>query len=212
MNETLKKTMEAIEKNNMSAYYAETKEDVLPIVKSLIKEGDTVAAGGSMSVIDCGIIDYISTGNFKYLDRHKPGLTIEEIENIYRQTFFADVYFSSSNAVTRQGDLYNVDGTANRVAAIAYGPKKVIMVVGENKIVKNMEEAVLRVKRTACPKNCVRLSKNTYCKETGHCAVDDESFGGCTSPDRICCTRLITSQQRQKGRFHIIFVGESLGF
>ena len=212
MNDTVKKTMEALEKNNMSAYYVETKEEVVPLVETLIKEGDTVAVGGSMSLFESGVIDFLRCGKYNFLDRYREGLTPDEKLQIYCDSFSADAYFCSSNAVTEDGALYNVDGNSNRVAAIAYGPSNVIMIVGVNKIVKDIDEAVLRVKRIASPLNCKRLSLDTYCAKMGHCVKNDTSFEGCSSPDGICCTRVITGRQRKPGRIKVVFVGESLGY
>ncbi|MDP4119412.1 MAG: lactate utilization protein [Bacillota bacterium] len=212
MNEKVKTTMKALERNNISSYYVDKKEEVIPLVETLIKEGDTVSVGGSMSLFECGIIDYLRCGKYEFFDRYVDGLGGAEIEKIYRASFDADAYFCSSNAVTENGELYNVDGNSNRVAAIAYGPRKVIMVVGINKIVKDIDEAVLRVKRIAAPKNAVRLHCNTYCAKEGHCVKNDATFDGCASKDRLCINRLITHGQRQKERINVIFVGESLGY
>ena len=212
MEEIIKKTMQAVEKNRMNAFYAEKKEDVVPLVESLLEEGCSVAVGGSMSLFECGVIEHLRSGRYNFIDRYKEGLSREEVGKIYREAFFADAYLCSSNAVTEEGELYNVDGNANRIAAIAFGPEKVIMVVGKNKIVKDINEAVLRVKNIASPKNCVRLSCETYCREKGHCMVNDASYDGCTSDGRICCTRLICDMQRVKGRINVIFVGEDVGY
>ena len=212
MNETVEKTMKALEKNNMNAYYVEKKEDVVPFLKKLLNKGDSVAVGGSMSLSQCGVIELLRSGDYNFIDRYKEGLSRDDIEKVYRDSFFADAYLCSSNAVTEEGELYNVDGNANRIAAIAFGPKKVIMVVGINKIVKNIDEAILRVKNIACPKNCVRLSCDTFCKAKGHCAVNDSSYNGCGSNGRICCSRLICDMQRIKGRINIVFVGENVGY
>ena len=119
--------------------------------------------------------------------------------------FFADCYLTSCNAVTEQGELYNVDGNANRVAAMTYGPKSVICVVGYNKIVPNLEAAVARVEQVAAPANAVRLHRKTPCTVTGRCE-------DCHSPDRICCTTVIHRQQRVPGRIKVILVGEELGY
>ena len=127
------------------------------------------------------------------------------------------MYFTSTNAVTENGELYNVDGTGNRVAAIVYGPKSVVVVCGYNKIVRDLKEAEMRVKEIAAPANTIRLNKNTYCSKCGVCvsAKDGESTGlakGCKSEDRICCSYLVSGYQRQKNRIKVIIVGEELGF
>ncbi len=210
----IQRTGENLVKNNMEFYYAETKEDVRPLVESLIKKGDVITNGGTMTMAECGISDLLNSPDYTYLDR--TGKTREEVEEIYIKAFSADVYISSSNAITEDGVLYNVDGNSNRVAAIAYGPKSVIIIAGYNKIVKNLEEAELRVKREAAPPNCVRLDCPTPCKETGECISlskpDRQITDGCAGDGRICCNYLISAKQRHKGRIKVILVGEELGY
>ena len=166
---------------------------------------------------EIGIIPELKSGRYNYLDRGAEGLTREQVEEIYRKCYFADAYLSSSNAVTENGELYNVDGNSNRVSAILYGPKSVIMVCGYNKIVKNLEEAAKRVKEIAAPKNTVRLNLDTYCNKIGHCVSLDneecpEMCSGCHSEGRICCNFVVTAQQRHKDRIKVIIVGEELGY
>lgn len=212
MNELVQKTMQAIEKNNMSAFYVSKKEEVVPLLETLLNPGDTVAVGGSMSLFETGVIDALRSGKYNFIDRYAPNLEPADIEDIYRKTYSADCYLCSTNAVTVSGELYNVDGNANRVSAIAYGPKSVVMVVGINKITQTFEQAVLRVKNIAAPLNAKRLSCDTFCAKTGHCVKNDATYDGCDSPERICRTRLITGKQRVKGRIKIIFVGENVGY
>ena len=132
-------------------FYAETAAEAKAKALSLIKEGMTVAYGGSVTLKETGILDAVSCGNYNFLDRGK-AKTPEELKNIYRKCFSADVYLSSANAITENGELYNVDGTGNRIAAIAYGPDSVIIVAGKNKIVSDLDEAVIKVKSSAAPK------------------------------------------------------------
>lgn len=208
------KTGENLRKNNMEFYYADSKADVAGIVESLIKESDVITNGGTMTMAECGLSELLSSPKYTYLDRSK--MTPEEVQQLYIDAFSADVYISSSNAITEDGILYNVDGNSNRVAAIAYGPKSVIIIAGYNKIVKNLAEAELRVKTTAAPANCERLSCETYCKEKGECLSlskpEHEICDGCSSPARICCNYLISAYQRHKGRIKVIIVGEELGY
>lgn len=209
------KTGENLKKNNMEFYYAETKDDVCKIVESLIKEGDVITNGGTMTMGEVGLKELIDSPKYNYLDRAKVS-TPEEVVELYRKAFFADVYISSSNAITEDGVLYNVDGNSNRIAAIAFGPKSVIIIAGYNKIVKDLKEAELRVKREAAPPNCVRLNCETYCKEKGECVSlvkgDHQMSDGCGSDGRICCNYLISAQQRHKNRIKVIIVGEELGY
>ena len=148
------RTISALEKNNMQAFYAENSSQALEIVKSLIEKGATVSFVGSESLKQCGVINLLKSGEYNVLDRSAPDLTPEQIEKIYRDTFSADVYLCSSNAITENGELYNVDGFGNRVAAITFGPKSVIMVAGYNKIVSDLDAAADRVKLIAAPANC----------------------------------------------------------
>jgi len=212
----IEKTMKNLEKNNMQAYYVESKADVADKVRELMSEGQTVAVGGSMTLFECGIIDLLRCGSYRFLDRYQDGLSREDIEKIYRESFFADTYISSTNAITENGELYNVDGNSNRVAAICYGPKSVIIVAGYNKIVKDIDEAIDRVKRTAAPANTVRLGCQTYCRAKGECMSlaqgETGMAAGCGSPQRICCSYVVSGYQRVKGRIKVIIVGEELGY
>ncbi len=210
----INKTGENLRKNNMEFYYAETAGDVAGIVETLIKEGDTITNGGTMTMAECGLTQLLNNGKYNYLDRSK--MTPEEIQKLYIDAFSADVYISSSNAITEDGVLYNVDGNSNRIAAIAFGPKSVIIIAGCNKIVRDLNEAELRVKTIAAPANCERLSCETYCKEKGECVslskADRQIYSGCSGDGRICCNYLISAQQRHKGRIKVIIVGETLGY
>lgn len=216
MQEKIQKTMHALEKNNMQAYYVPSKEAVAAKVAELLHDGDVVSNGGSVTLQETGVMDLLRSGRYRYLDRDQPGLTREQVEEIYRKAFYADAYLCSSNAVTVNGELYNVDGNSNRTSAILYGPKSVIMVVGCNKIVDNLEEAVRRVKTVAAPMNTKRLGCETYCKEKGECVSltqqGAEMPSGCASDGRICCNFVVSAQQRHVGRIKVILVGESLGY
>ncbi len=209
----LEKTVKSLEKNNMAVYIADTKEDVIPIVKSLINKGDSITCGGSVSLQDCGVADMMKNGDYLFLDRSVPGLTPEQVDEIYAKGYSCDAFFCSANAVTENGELYNVDGRANRISFIAHGPKKVICVVGINKIVEDIPAAVKRVKTVAAPLNCKRLNMNTPCFHTGKCIVPDGGMGtGCASPDRICCDFMVSAYQRVKNRVNVIICRESLGY
>jgi len=215
MTEQIEKVMKALRKNNIEPFYVDDKQQVCAVVEKLLKEGDSVSCGGSLSLAQSGVSKMLSSGKYVFLDRSK-ATSNEEMQNIYRQTFGVDAYFCSSNAITENGELYNVDGNSNRVAAILFGPKIVIMVVGVNKIVANIDEAQLRVKTIAAPLNAKRLNCKTYCCEKGHCvALDTENPeipSGCASDARICCNYVISARQRIKNRIKVILVGESLGF
>lgn len=207
------RVMENLRKNNMEPFFVEKVSGVVPLVESLINEGDTVTVGGSQSLFEGGVIDLLRSGKYNFLDRSREGITSEEVQEIYRKAFYADAYLCSSNAVTESGELYNVDGNSNRVAAILFGPKSVIIVVGYNKIVKDIDEAVRRVKAMAAPANCVRLDCDTYCFQKGECmGLEGYIADGCRSEGRICCNYVISARQRIKGRIKVIIVGEPLGY
>lgn len=214
MNEIIKTTMENLQKNGMKPFYAEKKEDVIPIIESLVEKGSSVSHGGSETLKQTGVIDFLKNGDFDYIDRS--GLEGEELRECYIKAFGCDAYFSSSNAVTMNGELYNVDGNSNRVACIVFGPRQVIMVVGINKIVENINDAVLRVKEAAAPPNTQRLDCKTPCAVTGKCISlnNDDSFicDGCASPQRICCNYVISAKQRHTDRIKVIIVNENLGY
>ena len=216
MDALIEKVLKNLEKNNMQAFYANTCQDAVKIVKTLINKGDTISMGGSMSVIQSGVYDLITNGDYNFLDRSREGITPEETEEIYRKTFFADAYFTSSNAVTENGELFNVDGNSNRVAAILFGPKNVIMIVGKNKIVKNTDAAINRVKTVAAPKNTRRLNKQTYCNLNGKCVslLNDNEYicDGCGTKERICRNYVFCGPQAKKDRIKVIIVNEKLGY
>jgi len=209
----IEKVLENLRKNRMEAYFVERREEVVPLIKTLIKEGDTVSLGGSMTLQETGIVDLLRSGKYDFLDRARAGITPEEVQRVYRDTFSADVFFCSANAITEQGELFNVDGNCNRIAAISFGPKSVIVVAGVNKIVPDLESAIRRLKTVAAPKNTKRLSCKTYCFEKGHCmGLEGGMTAGCASPDRICCTYMVCAHQRIPNRIKVILVNENLGY
>jgi len=213
MNDVIRKTMDNLRRNRMKVEYVPCKEDVLPLVKLLMPIGCSVATGGSQSLSETGVIDLLRSGDYTYLDRMSPNLTPDERQAVTLAGGQADVYLCSSNAITEAGELYNVDGNCNRISAIAFGPKSVIMVVGINKIVPDLHAAIRRVKTVAAPLNTKRLNCDTYCNKTGVCmGLEGGMTDGCASPARICCNYLVSGQQRVPDRIHIILVGESLGF
>ncbi|MDL2323760.1 lactate utilization protein [Ruminococcaceae bacterium OttesenSCG-928-A16] len=216
MDSSVQKVMDSLEANNIKPYFVKTKQEVAPLVAQILNPGDVVTVGGSASLFETGVIDHLRSGRYTFLDRYAPGLTEEDIDEIYCNAMKADAYFCSSNAVTQNGELYNVDGKANRIGAIAYGPKTVIMVVGTNKIVADLDAAIHRVKTITAPEICQRRNIKTYCREKGHCrSIANGQPGmtaGCGSPERVCCSYLVTGKQRTKDRIKVILVDESLGY
>ena len=202
-----------LEKNNIKPFYLETKEEVVDLVSQLINEGDTVTTGGSHSLFESGVVELLESGRYNFLNRY--AVPRENRRDIELKAMDADAYFCSCNAITENGELYNVDGNSNRISAIAFGPKSVIMIIGKNKIVKNLDEAVKRLKTVTSPELCKLKGKKTYCKETDICISvannDINMTSGCDSPERICCSFLVTGKQRFKNRIKVILVNEDLG-
>ena len=203
--EKILRTIASLEKNNMNGYIVSNKEELIKKIISLTNEGEKVSCGGSMSLAETGVMDLLRSGRYDFLDRAKEGLSGEDIDRIYRECFFADTYFSSSNAITEEGELYNVDGNGNRVAALLFGPKKVIIVSGVNKIVKNLDEAIKRNREIAAPANAKRLNKSTPCTKIGYCM-------DCKSPEKICREYTVIKSQKDKNRIHVIFLNDNIGY
>lgn len=200
-NEVLAQTViKGLESRNMSGYFAADKEEAVKQALQLIGEGSSVAMGGCQSAHDIGLIEALQEGNYHYIDRSK--LTPREG---LLAAYDADVFLSSANAMTSDGILVNIDGNANRVSCIAQGPKKVIFIVGMNKICSDLDEAMKRARNVAAPVNAQRFDVKTPCKVTGRCS-------DCKSPDTLCCQFLITRFSRHEGRIHVILVNDTLGY
>lgn len=198
------RVIKSLEKNSMNGIYVQTKEEVLEKVISLIPEGSKVGTGGSLTLDQIGVKDMLRKGNFSFIDRNLPGLSEEESHQMRRDSLHADVFLTSTNALTMDGKLVNIDGTGNRVAAISYGPTKVIVVAGINKIVTDLEAAIRRIKDYVTPLHARRRDRSVPCAKAGVC-VD------CKIPERSCNIVTIIEHQRHKDRITIIIVGEELG-
>ena len=185
------RTIKALEKNNMNGYIVASNVDLISKIEELISPKSKVSCGGSMTLFETGVIDHLKSGRYEFLDRYKEGLTQDEIKEIFRQSFLSDAYVTSTNAITENGEIYNVDGNGNRVAAMLYGPDKVIIVAGVNKIVPNVEEAIIRTKEYASPINAKRLNKETPCTKIGRCVE-------CNSDNRICNEYTLIKRQDRK--------------
>jgi len=199
------RTIKNLEKRSMNGYFIKNIDELYRTINNIIPDESVVSVGGSMTLFESGVIEYLRARNVKFLDRYAENLTKENIEQIYRESFFADGYFASTNAITEEGEIYNVDGRGNRVAAMIYGPKKVILIVGTNKIVKDIDEAIERNRRVSAPANVVRLNMDTPCHETGYCTQ-------CNSPSRICNIYTVIDRQFDKDRIHVIFMDGSYGY
>ena len=194
----------ALESRNMEAYYVETKEEAVKKALELIPKGSSINMGGATSVKECGLYDAVSNGDYEFYDRDKVK-TPEEKEEIARKAFSSDYFLGSVNAMSEDGVFINIDGNANRVAAYAYGPKHVLLIVGMNKVVKSEEDALHRARNEAAPINAQRFGIDTPCSKNGSCF-------DCKSSDCICCQVLVTRFSRIPKRFKIILVDDVLGF
>lgn len=211
MNENLAKRnrllaaqmIRAMESRNYEAYYADSKDEALKKALELIPEGSKVSWGGSASIKEIGLTKALHEGNYEILDRDLCA-TREEKNAVSREAFFCDYYLSSTNAVSEDGILVNIDGNANRVAAIAFGPQNVLMIVGMNKVVKTEADAMSRAKHIAAPINAQRFG-GTPCTVTGSCA-------NCKSPTCICCQTLVTRFSLAPKRIKVILVNDELGY
>ena len=200
-NEKLaQKVIKGLESRNMTGYYAADKEEALKKALELIPEGSTVTMGGAMSAVEIGLVDALVNGNYEFLDRNQ----MEPREALLKG-YDADVFLTSANAMTEDGVMVNIDGNANRVSYIANGPKKIVAIVGMNKVCDDVDGAMKRARNVAAPTNAQRFEIDTPCKKTGSCA-------NCKSPDTICCQFLVTRYSRHAGRIHVILVNDSLGF
>ncbi len=204
-NELLaKKVIAGLESRNMSGYYAADKEEALKKALELIPEGSSVTMGGAMSAHEIGLVEAVKNGNYNFIDR-ETAETPEEKRAAMLKGYDADVFLVSANAMTEDGVIVNIDGNSNRVSMIAQGPKKVVFIVGMNKICDDIDGAMKRARNVAAPINAQRFGLNTPCAKTGSCM-------NCKSPDTICCQFLITRFSRHKDRIHVILVNDNLGF
>ncbi len=201
-NELLaQKVIKGLESRNMTGYYAANKEEALKKALELIPEGSSIAMGGAMSAHEIGLVDAVKNGNYKFIDRD----AAEDKRAVMLESYDADFFLASANAMTDDGVLVNIDGNSNRVSMIAQGPKKVLFIVGMNKVCADIDSAMKRARNVAAPINAQRFGLSTPCSKLGTCM-------NCKSPDTICCQFLITRFSRHKDRIHVILVNDNLGF
>ncbi len=198
------KVIKGLQSRNMEGWYAETREEALKKALEIIPEGSAVSWGGSISVEEIGLKQAILDGNYKVQNRDT-AKTPEERRAAELASYAADYFLASSNAVTEDGILVNIDGNSNRVSAIAYGPLHVLMIVGMNKVAKDVDSAVARARSIAATSNAQRFPIETPCKINGACS-------NCKSKDTICCQFMITRFSRHAGRIKVILVNDDLGF
>lgn len=204
-NELLAKTIiKNLQRRHIEGFYCPSGEEAVKKVSELIADGSSVTWGGTMTVRDLGIPEHLkSRGTLEIIDRDLAE-TLEERQAMYLRAFSADVYLSSANAISEDGVIVNIDGAGNRVAAITWGPKKVIFVIGLNKVTQTVESALSRARGTASPINSARFDIKTPCKADGVCH-------NCNSPECIC-NYVHFLRNSPKGRHTVILVGENLGY
>ena len=193
-----------LKKRNMIGYYCETGKEALDLVKSILPKGSLVTNGGSETLVETGIMDLIRSGEYEYIDR-KSAKTPEESRALYGRIVTADYYLMSTNAITKEGELINVDGVGNRVACLINGPEHILIITGMNKVVTTVEDGIRRVRNIAAPPNSIRIGSKTPCSVTGFCS-------DCQSDDCICSQTVITRRSMKPGRITVILVGEEYGF
>ena len=193
--------IKGLQSRNMTGYYAKNKEEALKIALDLIPEKSSVSMGGCTSSDEIGLTYALKNGDYNFIDRSK----YEDKRRAMLDAYDADVFISSVNAMSDDGVLINIDGNANRVSAIANGPKKIVMIVGMNKVCPDTDTAMKRARNVAAPANAQRFGLSTPCAYAGKCF-------DCKSPDTICCQFLITRYSRHKDRIHVILVNDELGF
>jgi L-lactate utilization protein LutB len=200
----VERTINALKKNNFEAFFVSDSKAAFDEVMRRIPDGATVGVGGSVTLAQIGLLDALVNRKIQLIWPFQQAKSIEERLELIRKSFSADIFLSSTNAVTEDGKLFNVDATGNRVGAMFIGPKRVIIVSGVNKIVKDIEAAEKRVKEWTAPQNGKRLNRKTPCTETGVCS-------DCNSPDRICNIYVTLAKRPSRTEVVVILVGESLG-
>ena len=200
----VERTINALKKNNFEAFFVPDSKAALEEVMKRIPDGATVGVGGSVTLGQIGLLDVLEKRNIHLIWPIKQARNDEERNELFRKCFSSDIFLSSTNAVTEDGKLFNVDATGNRVGAMFIGPKRVIVVSGVNKIVKDVDAAEKRVREWAAPQNAKRLNRKTPCVETGVCS-------DCSSPDRICNIYVTLAKKPSRTELAVILIGEKLG-
>jgi len=198
------KAVKVLIKNGFNAIYVPTKEDAVKKAIELVPPNASVGVGGSVTIRELGIVDELKARGHVIYD-HYVGTSNEEKNRIRKAQLTCDVFFSSTNALTLDGKLVNIDGTGNRVAAMIFGPGHVVLIVGANKITDDLQQAMLRAKQVASPMNAIRLNVKTPCATTGYCS-------DCTSEERLCAVTTIIERKPMLTNFTVIVVGEEIGY
>lgn len=205
MHTKIERTIVNLEKHHMQGIYVESREKLWETLDGLIDDDTTLGVGDSWTFSELGVIEYIRNRQVNFYDKYAPNLTSADKKAIYRKNFSADTFLTSSNAVTESGELVNIDGNGSRVAPMIYGPDQVIVIVGTNKIVRDLDEAKRRVRQYAAPIDAKRLGKNTPCTKVGYCM-------DCKHEERICNSFVTIANQFDKNRIKVLILLENLGY
>jgi L-lactate utilization protein LutB len=205
MDEKIKKAIFNLQRNNMKGFYVESVQELLFLLSTLLACGERIGCGDSVTLEETGVFEYLRNGEFTFYDKHQSNLTSEEKKILYLKNFDSDTFITGTNAITMDGKLFNIDGNGSRVAPMIYGPKQVIVVVGTNKLVDTVEDAIYRARQIAAPLDAKRLHKNTPCVKLGKC-ID------CKHEQRICNDFVLISGQFLKDRIKVIFINGNYGY
>lgn len=205
MDEKIRKVIFNLQNNNMSGYYVENIGELISLLSTLLVEGEKIGCGDSATLEETGVFEYLRNKDFTFYDKHQSNLTSEEKRAIYLKNFDVDTFITGTNAITTDGQLFNIDGNGSRVAPMIYGPKQVIVVVGTNKIADTVEDAIHRARQIAAPLDAKRLNKSTPCATLGKC-ID------CKHEQRICNDFVLISRQFSKDRIKVIFINGNYGY
>jgi hypothetical protein len=201
----VERTIHALKRNRIPASFFSTKEEAKERIVEMIPSGSSVGIGGSVTLRQLGLIDEVKRRGFTVLNPFEPELSEAERLELRRKALVSDVFLVSTNAVTEEGELFNIDATGNRVGAMFFGPKKVIVIAGTNKIVRDLDEAIIKVREETAPVNAKRLGIDTPCVHTGQCE-------DCNSPGRICNIWVTIVKKPRFTDLEVVLIGESLGF
>lgn len=199
------KLIKAFEKNNISCMIVKDEKELKNYLKSILVLQKKVAVGGSVTLSELGVIDLIRESDVDFIDRYEEGLTREQMIERLREGLLSDIFITSTNAISMDGCLYNIDGTGNRVAAMIFGPREVIVIAGLNKICNNEAEAIEHIRQYSAPANALRLHKKTPCAQSGQCQ-------NCLSPDRICSSYVKLGYQSQMYRIKVLIIEKNIGY
>lgn len=205
MNQIISNLINNLSARNMKGYFVDTREELTLLLKELILPGSTVGCGDSVTLEETGTLELLRNGTYQFFDKYALGLSKEDKRAIYLKNFSADTFICSANAVTENGEIFNIDGNGSRVAPTLYGPNQVLLIIGINKITSDIDTAVKRARQIAAPLDAKRLGKNTPCSALDRC-ID------CKHKDRICNDFVLITGQFIKDRIKVIIINDNLGF